>query len=136
MICAASPTLILPGVMTELSSSRAAIEFIDDAVQYRRILRLCVGMKSGHHAAVAQLFGMNAHVSNGDHVPRPLAFFQVREIGKKNVRPQATMVDVQVTRSAVGGDEQWQNIKGARCGNLLQNHRFTSGLANKLQRFG
>ena len=113
----------------------ASIEFTHDAQQHRGILYLSVGIKGGHHAAVAQFLSVNAHVADGDYASRPVAFFEFWYIGKKNVGAQAAMVDIQVARRPVGGDEQRQNVKGLRRRNLLQSHWFASGSANKLQRF-
>src|SRR5579871_1819137 len=112
----------------------AAIEFTDDARQHRWILRLRIGIKSGHHAAIAQFFRVNAYVADGNDSSRPVALFQVWDVGKKNVGAQATMVNIQVARGAVGCDEQWQNIKGLRRRDLLQSHRFASRFEHQLQR--
>src|SRR6476659_9056269 len=80
----------------------AAIQITYDAQQHRRVLCLSVRIKSSHDASIAQFFSMNAHVANGDDAPRPVAFFEFRDIGKKNVRAQSAMINVQVARGAVG----------------------------------
>ena len=98
----------------------AAIQFTHDAQQHRWILCLSIGIKSRHHAPVAQFFRMNAHVANGDDAPGPVAFFEFRDVGKKNVRAQAAMVNIQVTRRAVSGNQQGQNVKGLWRRDLLQ----------------
>ena len=79
---------------------------------------------------------MNAHVANGDDFSRPLAFFQVWNIGQKNVGAQAAMVNVQVARSSVSGDKQRKDVKGLWRRDLLQCHGFTGGFKHKLQSFG
>ena len=110
-----------------------AIQFTHNAEQYRWILCLSIGIKSSHDAAIAQFFSMNPHVANGDDASGPVALFQVRDIGKKNVRAKAAMVNVQVTRGAVSGNQQRQNVKGLWRRNLFKCHRFTGGVANQLQ---
>ena len=65
---------------------RGAVEITYDAQQHRWILRLRIGIKGSHHAAVTQLFSVNAHVADGDDLSRSFAFFQVWNVGKKNVR--------------------------------------------------
>ena len=89
-----------------------------------------------HHAAFAQLDCTNTDITDGDYPADPVAFIQTIYAGDEDVGAKAALINVDRLHSAIGGDEQRQNVKALRLRNLFQVSRLANGRANQRKSFG